>query len=570
MSVQELDLLCAKYHQGLLGAEPIKISPSETTTGLRNALAVELGINNQDRNCMMLYLLTPPIMRSDLAVMKQQLNSIDLSDTSRVSVMEDILKPLGEYFVEAPQPGVHIIFQMGPMDDQYPSLAPSSAAKPSIFNILQNKPYGPLVYCNRPYGASSTPVTILHPVFGQFVDDYTDNQLTAEDHSAALALSQRMSDIFPLEKNRAALFRAVFQEIFGIDLIAGRLDPTDYSTDGHTLIGSHCYLITEVKNEIGFTGAEPFFQASSYHHEYAKGPRHTPKYPYPQSRFPCFQLILFGSCLAIAGSVFGDRIHADVLTPILPLFAHRSDIEMWRMTARYLAALRRGLGRLRQHYQDLQPTSIDEETALYPYPTSFTSPTGVKQFQYGWGFFSNTTPRDRKLVFFGKLLQPDSKPIPICIKFTRRYSEDVHKFCASNGWAPRLLGSERLAGGWQMIVMEEIVKYTHLGNFTGEKREALIVNGLQGKLLEILHGLHAAGMVHGDFRDTNILVHHDVDSGHIDTKLVDFDWAGVARVVRYPANINYIDIRRPEGARDEEVVEAEHDMTMFEYLFPSS
>ena len=35
----------------------------------------------------------------------------------------------------------------------------------------------------------------------------------------------------------------------------------------------------------------------------------------------------------------------------------------------------------------------------------------------------------------------------IYVKFTRRYSVDLHKFCAQEGLAPKLLGFQRLPGG---------------------------------------------------------------------------------------------------------------------------
>ena len=55
------------------------------------------------------------------------------------------------------------------------------------------------------------------------------------------------------------------------------------------------------------------------------------------------------------------------------------------------------------------------------------------------------------LVFFGI-----EETTPICIKFVRRYSSEAHLFCASRGFAPKLKGFDKLAGGWYMVVMENI------------------------------------------------------------------------------------------------------------------
>ncbi|KAG8983772.1 hypothetical protein FRB94_007243 [Tulasnella sp. JGI-2019a] len=118
--------------------------------------------------------------------------------------------------------------------------------------------------------------------------------------------------------------------------------------------------------------------------------------------------------------------------------------------------------------------------------------------------------------------------------------------------------------------MENLDAHRYLGTFNTEEGKRLTANGLRNKLLEILQGLHAAGLVYGDFRGTNILVREDIESGTIDVKLVVFDWAGVAGEGQYPANVNCVDIRRPTGAFDEGLITPENDMAMLRYLFPST
>lgn len=247
----------------------------------------------------------------------------------------------------------------------------------------------------------------------------------------------------------------------------------------------------------------------------------------------------------------------DILAPILPLCCHKTDEAMRKMTARSFGALRKGLNRLKEYYQRLDSqASVPDNAALYPYPTNFVSLTDglPRDFRYKSQFPISTA--EKKLVFFGEL----EKEVPICIKFTRRYSMSAHEFCAKKGWAPELLGYEELPGGWRMIVMEDMVEHQLLNRSSAEDQEEL-----HAKLRQILTELHAAGMVHGDFRDSNILTKR-VQTG-VDVKLVDFDWAGVVGEARYPANVNHTDIRRPVDARDEAMITAEHDMAMLGYLF---
>jgi hypothetical protein len=70
--------------------------------------------------------------------------------------------------------------------------------------------------------------------------------------------------------------------------------------------------------------------------------------------------------------------------------------------------------------------------------------------------------------------------------------------------------------------------------------------------------------VHGDVRATNILAKKNGAPGIM---LIDLDWAGVIGNVRYPMNVNRDGIDRPDGAYDGELITAEHDMNMVDYIF---
>ena len=71
-------------------------------------------------------------------------------------------------------------------------------------------------------------------------------------------------------------------------------------------------------------------------------------------------------------------------------------------------------------------------------------------------------------------------------------------------------------------------------------------------------------MVHGDLRDINFLVSKDAT---FQLKLIDFDWAGEVRAVRYPINVNHEEIRRPASALNGELITIEHDDEMVDCIF---
>lgn len=147
------------------------------------------------------------------------------------------------------------------------------------------------------------------------------------------------------------------------------------------------------------------------------------------------------------------------------------------------------------------------------------------------------------------------------IKFSKEYSVDAHRSLAESGHAPQLYASNRLPGGWTMVVMEKMshpwvvlrgVEYQNRTQF----REAVE---------RAIESLHAKGYVHGDIRESNVFVHPDDPS--LGIRVIDFDEAGVDGVARYPRNLNTATVQRPSGAFDGEKITKEHDRFMVEKLF---
>lgn len=177
--------------------------------------------------------------------------------------------------------------------------APSSGSSPPRFLEKQNKE-GISLPCNRPYSNSTAlPVTLLHRVFGEFVDDCKHLVPTPADVKLLCDIVEPMVNIYKLEDDRRDKLLEIFQdnEIDVKPSVIGR-----YATDDNLSYFSFQLLITEFKNEIGSEVAEPYFQALIYYLETMRDV--VPKRSH--SVLPCIIVLIFGelAVFILASSYF--------------------------------------------------------------------------------------------------------------------------------------------------------------------------------------------------------------------------------------------------------------------------
>jgi phosphotransferase family enzyme len=153
------------------------------------------------------------------------------------------------------------------------------------------------------------------------------------------------------------------------------------------------------------------------------------------------------------------------------------------------------------------------------------------------------------LIFLAEHTEPKANAKPIVVKFTRTYSEVVHKLLVSKVLAPELFAVEDLVGGWKMVVMEYLSGWV----MSREKH--------QQERLEYKDKLKTALRVIHDC-DPNILVSED------DIKFVDFDHCGKEEVKRYPREWDHT--QRREDAKEGDFLQKLHDDWMLERIFDYS
>lgn len=173
--------------------------------------------------------------------------------------------------------------------ERFPNMAPSMLGQPSQFFKLQQQP-SLQIFCNRPHSVHSTPITLLHPTFGKFVDDcehyYPDQETTAFVSS----FTSMMCEFHRDERTRAQSVRELIWQHFQIKLEAAEVADTSFITDGHASVGFHVYLNVEGKNELGSTADDSSIQSVIYGHHHVR--KEAGKFL--GCRFPCLHMYFFG------------------------------------------------------------------------------------------------------------------------------------------------------------------------------------------------------------------------------------------------------------------------------------
>ena len=177
---------------------------------------------------------------------------------------------------------------------ELPTTAPSALGFPSDFCEFQEKQNQKIVW-SRPRTADATiPVTLLHPIFRQFIDNCKNHQPMQEDNKLVLELMGAMSNFFPDENARAAELRAILTR-HGIPVVTSTITSKGhhFPTDGAVAINGHLVAIIEVKREIGSKGAEPYAQVILYYsHSNA-----TKSQEFLEFNFPSLLITVFGQTL---------------------------------------------------------------------------------------------------------------------------------------------------------------------------------------------------------------------------------------------------------------------------------
>ena len=457
-----------------------------------------------------------------------------------------------------------------------PTTAPSSSGELKSLLKRQVKPEK-MIFYGRPYSAFwAIPPTLLCPQFSQFMIDLDSCTPSTHDIELFHELCQQMSDLFDDERHRNERFITLMNN-YGFSDLSRKLI-SDYPTDGvfDTYIDEvhkHVtYCILEVKNEIGSRNAEPMAQAIFYWLEAIRlCKQDRDNRLFSRTNFPAALLLHYGesfTCLniytgfstgpyiSVALAVYTGTTNVQIVNPVIPLHFHPSDTKARATGERFICALSRLLSSLKDYYLTDAFSKSSRVQVKFPFYTTYTDGGASHPFVY-------EEQIDGKRVFSARLR--DNPKDKIFVKFSRRYGEDAHKAAHAYGFAPKLRAVERYANGWVMVVMDDVSQ-----QFRAIKDRRLTENVYKA-VEKALALLHADGYVHGDVRETNIMVKRDgvVSEDLGDIILVDFDWAGKENTVRYPSNITlgHPELPRPEDVDRGGLISSAHDDQMLELLY---
>ncbi|CAG8704869.1 15526_t:CDS:1, partial [Acaulospora colombiana] len=435
---------------------------------------------------------------------------------------------------------------------------PQAISPSSVTTQTFQTKYGEDFDYGRPPHSGSIPLALLHEVFGEFIEDVQSCTPNARDNQHMLKLCEKMIQIHESEATRALSFREIWEEFIPYPLEAGIIGGSSFATDGHIRRNRYFLVITEAKRELEGMKPDPLIQAAMYYLQALQ--------PFKNSNglFPCLLIyyagmlsesikedpkitVILGSYIGFAGAVWNEKIQIEVLTPFYPLQGNPHQRNIRLQVARALAATRRAVTSLETHYNNLViPPSVEEniiKPVSFPYRTYYESQGEVSQrqrikFTYQKRIFDN------RLMFIAK----NTAGRLLFVKFTQRYSATAHKHCAEQGIAPTLYAAEKLPGVY---------------------RDTETRTQLHTKIKRATEILHSGGFVHGDLRGANVMVRknwkENTAEQDLGVMLLDFDWAGEAGKVRYPANLN-CQLYRPEGVEDGVVITVDHDVDMVDHI----
>lgn len=108
-------------------------------------------------------------------------------------------------------------------------------------------------------------MTLLHVAFSQFIDDCQTHEVTGADYAFAAELYSALNSQFYSHESRVEAIHKVMAR-HGLHFVTSKAGKK-FTTDSHISVQGLPCAIADIKDDVGNTGADPYFQATLYYLE---------------------------------------------------------------------------------------------------------------------------------------------------------------------------------------------------------------------------------------------------------------------------------------------------------------
>ncbi|KAI6133844.1 hypothetical protein EV401DRAFT_2252508 [Pisolithus croceorrhizus] len=362
------------------------------------------------------------------------------------------------------------------------TMSASSLAQPETFITLHKKPGELILDHRRPsdFVDNLPPVSVHYKGFGHFLEVFRGSRdvpvmESVDSESLRLVvdeLAESMSLIYENEQVRERRGLDALDDIFSArddDLpvvVMGTNDSNSSNSDLGYFLGQRraAYCIAEFKNESGCGSVIPYVEMTGrFAHSMKEAAERLNSASVMRGwNFPCLGIAITGHYITFYAIIFAQQWRVVSLMPGLSCIRASGDGD--DRTALYNAFTAASV--LLTHIQEdatklvHNPPPIEESSHVLPPISSLRHPhfgTHV-EFKILELFRARAAS---SYVYSAKTT--DGKPI--MVKLARRYSYELHMFCVDRGYAPALLGFERLPGGFFCIAMEFVQSALPISQF---------------------------------------------------------------------------------------------------------
>jgi len=388
---------------------------------------------------------------------------------------------------------------------------------------------------DRPDSDLIPPVSLLYEGFGDFLDTFCGRQerhhLSQEELSLKRAVNrfaEQMTRIYPDEDSRRTDGLLALNNILSLRGSNNKLMAASIGSvrsDGHFdgPLGSAACVV-QFKNELCGSGGIPIVELTSYVAHSHKSAMKNFEEVFRSWRVPCLGLTVVGPCVTFYAVVFVMQWRVIPLTPTLSCVATACEgADRRNLYAAFWGALRL-LTCIDQDSHRFINAPRTIENHKFPYISAVPKYRAAKeeiQFQI---IQRHPSQSDHRFLYLAETIPAKET---ILLKFTRRYSLELHHFCAEAGHAPLIIGFRSLPGDWFVIAMEYLPSAVSPHQVIPETFDRFCDRWIDD-LQRLTEKFHQKNLVHGDLREPNILCNE------AKVMLIDFDWGGKVGEAHYP------------------------------------